>query len=102
VIEAIDGSLIVLTRKRMGLSAVAFALVLGVSRATLYKWEAEGYFRGHDSFAATLLAWLVSIPGVEQVAIAKEVKESTPDDARVWLVSRYLARTMRLPRKRTG
>jgi transcriptional regulator with XRE-family HTH domain len=55
-----DGSMIEALRRRLGIGSEGFAIALGVSRTTLYRWEAEGFVQGvHAPVSARLLLWML-------------------------------------------
>jgi transcriptional regulator with XRE-family HTH domain len=62
------------TRKAMGVRVEEMAKILGVDRATLYRWEADGFFRAHTHVAALVLQWLIAMPERELQKVAVLVR----------------------------
>lgn len=74
VIPAMSGDAILQCRKRMGLQCQELALILGINKATLYRWEADGFFKLHNSPAARIMRWLLALSDAELAIISKTAK----------------------------
>ena len=57
----LSGSDIERTRKALGLTQMQLSSVLGIHDRTLYRWEADGFFRAHTDTAALVLQWLIGL-----------------------------------------
>jgi transcriptional regulator with XRE-family HTH domain len=87
----LDGNTLIRRRVAAGLQVEQLARMVGVHRATLYRWEADGYIRHyHRSLGARVLAWFLALetPRALEVdqRLRRYVKERRIHEARVWLI----------------
>jgi predicted transcriptional regulator len=87
---ALDGDAIMAFRERADLPAKDLAVALGICRASLYRWEAEGVFHAHNGVAAEVMAWLLGLEGEKLRRVVRDLKSKLaldPRRARSWLYS---------------
>ena len=70
----LDGDRIIACRKAMALTCEEFARAIGVHQTTIYKWEADGYFRGHSASSARVVEWLITLTPEEMKRVAKMIR----------------------------
>ena len=71
----LNGNDIQRVRKDLALTARELGTVLGVNRATIYKWEADGFYKAHTDAAAVILKWLIALPQAEIERWSRIIRE---------------------------
>jgi transcriptional regulator with XRE-family HTH domain len=87
-VETFSGDEIMRFRKRLGFGSREFADALGVSRVTLYRWEADGFTRWPRTPSAFLLQWMLGLEEDELVALATKIRRKPERATAILFASR--------------